>query len=154
MKKLGMGVLWLGRYWSSPGPSRYSDSPSFTTLLHVHLRSRADGNSSSTLVVVVVVTWEWCRSRVKVQLTSRQNPIDCLEKRRHLETHLLEACSGDFLRGLGHPFVPGRHHALQERTLHMKHPDVHRPPPPKGAKDRSNKTRPLTKASLLKYRQQ
>ena len=49
MKKLGMGVLWSGLYWSSPGPSRYRDWPTFTTLVHVQLRSRAEGNNSSTL---------------------------------------------------------------------------------------------------------
>ena len=31
MKKLGMGVLWSGLYWSSPGPSRYSD----LSLIHI-----------------------------------------------------------------------------------------------------------------------
>lgn len=48
MKKLGMGVLCSGRYWSNPGPSRYRDSATFTTLVHVQFRPRAEGNSSST----------------------------------------------------------------------------------------------------------
>lgn len=63
MKKLGMGVLWSGLYWSSPGPSRYNDCPTFTTLVHVQLRSRAEGNNSSTLFGVGF-RGTWDRSQV------------------------------------------------------------------------------------------